>query len=276
MRDEKKKLSAKLNLPQGLGIGEGKASSSTSFTISDDTQTSASSSNMNSDGTLSVNPNPTTGIVIDLSDDTSVNSVLTSYIAAISGSYGVVSLEGVDYSKLTPYIATIDRYTTSVNMAKLKNMGVCGVMIEAGYLYDAAHNTVTFNSPRLAKQVLQCQAAEMPWAFYMTARARNVQEAQEEMYYFSFPIRKYPPTLGAWLKIDLVKSVAINNLIIDKYYEELIRLGMVGKIGFYVTDAQLTRFTWSKYSDEWLLWLNRHASTMIDLEEQVTPAFFKV
>lgn len=249
---------------------------SSGVVVSDLVDTSASLSNLNADGTLSQRTDVTNGIVIDLSDDTSVNSVLTSYIAAISGQYGVVSFEGVDYSKLTPYIATLTRYTSSVNMSRLKLMGVCGVLIEAGYLYDSAHNKVTFNSPKAAEQVKQCESADMPWGFYMTAKARSVDEASEEMYYFSFPIRKYPPVLGAWLELDLVKSETLNNMIVDRYYEELVRLGLKSKIGFYATDSQLSKITWTKYNDEWLLWLNRHVTSMADLKEQVTPAFFVV
>lgn len=239
--------------------------------------TSADSSNLRPDGTLSVNPNPKYGLEIDLSDKSNINSLLVSYIASVSGQYGIVDpYNGVDYTKLTPYIVTITRNTDVISYPRMRNMGVSGLMLEAGNLFNQAHTKYWDRNPRLTMQAQEAEKNNFPYALFTTGRARTVEEAEEEMYYFSFAIRKNPPKLGAWIELNLVRPITINDQIVNTYYKELVRLGLKNKIGFYATDRQLQLVSWSTHSKEWLLWLNRHVVSMVELGDQITPQFFVV
>ena len=79
-----------------------------------------------------------------------------------------------------------------------------------------------------------------------------------------------------WLHLQFTKSVTVNNSIIDAYYTELVRLGLKNKIGFYVTSQELEKITWKNYCDDWLLWLNRHVSSVSDINQLLTPQLFVI
>ena len=187
---------------------------------------------------------------------------------------GGLTIESIDYTKLNPYIITVDRNTRSVDYSIMKTKGVAGVMIEAGCLYDSIHREQRFESPKAEEQAKSAASSDLPHAFYMTCKARSIAEAEREMYEFSFLIRKYPPMFGVWLRLNLVKSVSINDAILDKYYAELVRLGLKASVGIYVTESQLKQITWSKHQDNWYLWIDKHVSNTSELDQLMTPDFF--
>lgn len=191
-------------------------------------------------------------------------------------SFGLSASISVDYNQLTPYIITIDRYTKSIKYKELKEMGVSGVMIEAGRLYSNSHKEQSYRNPKLDEQVRAASDADVPFALYTDVRARSVEEGRKELYELSFCIRRYPPALGVWLYLNLSKSKSENNKIIDLYYKELVALGLKNKIGFYTTKEQLDKIDWKKYSEEWYLWINKHVSRIDDMNQLLTPEFFVV
>lgn len=198
----------------------------------------------------------------------------TSYSAATTGM--LISKESINYKYLDPYIITLNRNTGSIDYAAMKNAGVVGVLIEAGSLYDSVHNEQYYRNPKLDAQVKSALSNKMPYGLYCDVKARSVEEANKELYQLAFCIRKYPPVLGMWLHLQLVKSKTINNKIVDTYYKELVRLGLKGRVGFYVTEPELNTIDWKKYSDNWYLWLNRHVSAIGEIDQLLTPQMFVV
>lgn len=201
----------------------------------------------------------------------SSGGVSTAYNAAITG---FADISQINEEVLDPYIITLDRNSPAVNLTRLKDIGVVGAMLEAGYLFNSIHSRVRFQNPKLEAQVQACIEADIPYAMYFDARARNVAEAKEEMYQLSFPIRIYPPALGVWAHLCLPGSTVTNNRIIDAYAAELTRLGLKGRMGFYVTRNELKQISWDKYYEEWYLWLNDHIDDISQLDQLLTPQFF--
>lgn len=183
----------------------------------------------------------------------------------------------IDYSKLKPYIITIDRNTSSnLNFSKLKSNGVVGCMIEGGYLYTSGHTEVdTFRSPKAYSQAEIVSSNKLPHGYYMIARAKNESEAKKEMYEFSFLLRKHAPALGAWIVPAFTSSnKSSNDNIMNTYKFELYRLGLKSKIGIYATQKQLDLINWSKHKNDWILWLNSHISSKSQLQQLLYPEFF--
>lgn len=202
-----------------------------------------------------------------------VNLISNAYDAAIQGS--VISPEAlIDIDKFDPYIATIDRNSRNINYTLLKNVGVIGVVAEAGYLYNAVHTKVTYQNPRLHDQIEQIESAGLPYGLYATTKARSVKEAKEELKELSLIIQTYPPQLGMWLKLSMTSNKTINNSIVDTYYDRFIELGLKDQIGFYATRSQLNHITWAEYQSDWYLWLDDHVTSFVDLNQLLTPQFF--
>lgn len=199
--------------------------------------------------------------------------IITAYDAAVRGS--IVSPEElIDIDSFDPYVATIDRNTSFVNYNSLKNLGVIGVVAEAGYLYNAVHEKVRYQSPRLSAQIDAIEAANLPYGLYATAKARSVLEAKEELQELSLIIQTYPPQLGMWLKLSLTSNRTINDNIIDTYYNRFVELGLKDQVGFYANRTQLNQITWSEYQSDWYLWLDDHVTSFTDLNQLLTPEFF--
>lgn len=204
---------------------------------------------------------------------TSSATTVTAYDSA-NGNY--ISKDQINSSYLNQYILTIDRKTPNPDYATMLKNRVAGVIIEAGYLYNSAHVTVSPRNPYIDQQCKAASTADMPWGLYWTVRARTVVEAKTELYQLQFLIRKYPPVLGMWLHLSLTASTTINNAIIDTYYQEFEILGLLGKIGFYVTEAELSKITWEDYYEDWYLWVVNHISDTSIINTLLEPAFFKL
>lgn len=195
-----------------------------------------------------------------------------------SGASGSVSSIQVNYEDLNPYIVTLTRKTHIIKDAewdKLKDARVCGALIETGRLYDDTHRQVDFRNPRLKTHVESLQKAKLPWGLYIEMRAKNTAEADKEIEELQPCVRLYPPELGLWLQCTFTKSVSVNDRILQRYYDELERLGLKNKIGIICTKKDLDLFSWEKkWSDYYCLWLVEHVEDTSELETLLTPTFF--
>lgn len=202
------------------------------------------------------------------------NHIIYSLITSAAGVKSTIVAS--DNDTFTPYIVTVSRSTSdSFSYADLKQNQVSGVILEAGYMFDEIHiKQQHFENPRLRYQMTNVQNCGLPHGFYMIGRARTVAEAKDEMYWFSFPIRRYPPSLGVWIQLDLSGTKSENNKIIDEYYKCLYRLGFRNKMGFIADRGHLKKIDWDKYQDFWYLWLIQHVKDLSELENAETPEFF--
>lgn len=196
-------------------------------------------------------------------------SSLTSFNYALTGSLKP------DPSQIHAYIVSVDRNTSSVNVDKLKDLQVVGLYAEAGYLYDTSHLLMnTYVSPKLDSQIKAAKEADIQYGLIPIVRARNVQEAANELKWLRIYIQKYVPPLGVWLQLELAGSVATNDMIIAKYQEILWRSGLKNKIGLYCTRGQLGKISWDKWQESFYLWLIDHVSDISETEQLLTPEFF--
>lgn len=183
-----------------------------------------------------------------------------------------------DYTKLKPYVITLTRNSSvDVSYHTMIKSGVSGVVVEAGYLYEASTHKVVnnFRNPLAYDQAQKALDSGLPIGWMMYARASNVVEANSEIYQLSFPIRKYSPMLGVWLSLELNgQSRQANDLILDKYRDELTRLGLKGKIGIRATKDSIKTVTWSDKQHDWNLWLVEHVSKTSEIEQLLDPKFF--
>ena len=190
---------------------------------------------------------------------------------------GYTKKEDIDWSYLNYFIMTIDRNVLNVDYTKLRKHKVSGVIIEAGYLYNSIHQIVPYRNPNLKTQCLLASKSKMSWGLYCECRARSDTEAKQELKELAFCIRKYPPVLGLWVHFSLVKSLAINDNIVDTYKKELVRLGLKGKIGIIANEAELKCISWkTKHYKDWILWINKPVSNLSDIEQLLDPQFFSV
>lgn len=195
----------------------------------------------------------------------------TAYEYAQSGTYALPT----DPSDIHAYVVSVDRNTKSINAEKLKELQIIGMFIEAGYLYDVAHvEQDTYVSPKLDSQVSLAKKNKIAYGIYAIVRSRNTQEAAEELKWLRIYIQKYVPTLGCWLKLELSNSTATNDQIIAKYKDILERSGLKGKMGFYATRKQLSKITWSRWQNDFLLWLVDPVDNISEIDQILTPRFF--
>lgn len=202
---------------------------------------------------------------------TNTSSLMSAYDYAL---YGTMNVEP-DYKEIDCYIVTLDRNSPDVDYDKLKNNGVIAAMIEEGSYFDSVHMVnKTYVSPKLEKQVKAAKENNVPFGFYADVRATSIIEANDELTWLRIYASKYVPALGIWLTLNLTKSKAINDSIIEHYRDSLERAGYSGKMGFYVTRDQLSKITWDKWKDDFLLMLIDHMSDISEIEQILTPEFF--
>lgn len=199
----------------------------------------------------------------------------TAYASAVSGNY--TKKEDINWEYINYFIITIDRNSPTPDYKDLLKNKVSGVIIEAGYLFNSLHQRVSYRNPKLQSQCLLASQFKISWGLYCDCKARSIDEAKEELYQLSFCIRKYPPVLGMWVHFSLVKSTAINDGIVNTYRDELIRLGLKGKIGIIATNTELGKISWKdKHCKDWVLWIDDHVTNLSDVEQLLSPSFFSV
>lgn len=203
------------------------------------------------------------------------NHITNAYEAAKEGSsISPDAYFGLD--SFTPYVITLDRNSPDVNFKALKSRGVIGVVLEAGYMYDIVHNTVTYQNPKLSKQYKAVKEAGLPVGLFALTRAKSSVEAQHELTELSLIVETYPPSIGMWLKLGLTPNTSVNNTILNTYQKKFVDLGLKDQIGLYVTHSQLSMITWSSFKNDWWLWIDSHTSSLVDIHQLLTPEFFDI
>lgn len=183
----------------------------------------------------------------------------------------------VDHTKFSPYLITLSRSSATPPYAKLQNSRIVGAIVEAGQLFNDYGAVISqFESPALASQVAHLSKYKIPFGLYMYGKARTVVDAQEEIYNLSFSIRRYPPKLGVWIQLVFSNhtTTSIRTKILERYRDDLIRLGFKDKIGIICTRAQLKTIEWSKLQDDFYLWLIDMLKDSSQFDQLFDPEFF--
>lgn len=197
-----------------------------------------------------------------------VNTPL-AYITAVNA--GILPSE----EQMNPYMITINQNSGKQDYAALKELGVMAVCIDMGRYYTSNHTiNYTFRQPKLETQIEAAKNADMPFGFYTTVCARTISEAEAELKEITLVIRRWPPSMGLWLRLNLTAPKYINDQIIKTYYNQFVHIGLKNQIGFYATKAQLTQISWSSFYNDWYLWLDEHIDSVEALPVPLTPEFF--
>lgn len=206
---------------------------------------------------------------VNISIDSSMPAdTTTAYALAVNG--GILpSPEQID-----PYVITINRKVKSIDFKKIKELGVIGVVVELGYLFDSTHSKVEFRNPNLIKQIKMIQDENLLYGMYFNGRARNIQEAKQEMYEVYLAVKSFHPNLGFWVVPSFTSSKTKNDEILKFYKETLEELGLKGQIGLYTKREELKNIDWEKDSEDWLLWIDDHIDAFNNITELLTPMFF--
>ena len=188
------------------------------------------------------------------------------------------SLDSLDGTSFNPYVAVLDRYSPTVDYSKFEENRIVGAIVEAGYLFDSyrTQRKLTFESSSLRSQIAGLQSANLPFGLYTVGRGKSASDAQEEMYQFSFPLRRYSPKLGAWIQLDLRGNKATNDDVLDRYRYELVRLGFQGQMGIMCDMKMLEKISWSSFQNDFNLYLVDHVSSTSELDGLLQPEFFDV
>lgn len=215
-----------------------------------------------------------------------VNVIIASggngYDVPQTGSASIVTgtepLFPIDLTQIKPYLVVADRGSvlTKENLANMQSGGAIGALIEAGYYFDTTGQQVkSFRSPKVVAQSDLLEELNMPYGYYMLGRARNTVQADQEIAELAFHIRTSSPTLGVWIRTEFPSTNKdLNDLIIDKYHKELVRLGLIRKVGLISNQSLMKRFNWSKHKDDWLMLYEDHVDSTAELGELFTPEFF--
>ncbi len=191
-------------------------------------------------------------------------------------------MPNIDVSKLTPYVITLDRNSPKVDIGVMKNHGVVGALIEAGYLFTATHtrlstNTDWYRNPHLIDQIKAVEEQDLDYGLYFYARARNSSEVNEEIDGISVIIRNHYLKLGVWIVPNLTNNISTNDALLDLYYKKLSEFGISGRIGLYCNrDFLKNKITWSRHYLKWYLWLVDHVDDVSTLDKLLTPEVFDV
>ena len=202
----------------------------------------------------------------------------TSYDDSVGNSATAMYLQQL-LGNACPYLATLSATTKSkITKDWKEKANISAVMLEAGNLFDVGHNKLKhFESPLIKEQVKQAKDAGLEWGIYFNGRARTVEEADDEMFWFSLVVSRFPPYAGVWIHPTIQKDKTKTNQVIDKYHKELVRLGFNSKMGFKLTRDELSKIDWDKYHKEWYLWIEdplTDISDFTDLKFNLTPQFF--
>lgn len=182
----------------------------------------------------------------------------------------------VNRRALHPYIVTLSENTNSIDYSVLENIGVIGVMIYGGSLFDSNHNTRPYQSAKLRNQVEQANNANIPFGLYVKVRANTVEEARVELHNLFQVVSKFPPELGVWLQLEMNATTRVCDSILSCYYQAIDKWGLKSKCGLYVTRSQLNKITWSKFKQYFLLNLIDHVPNISKMNEVLTESFFNI
>lgn len=181
----------------------------------------------------------------------------------------------LDPTNFKPYIAMFDR-NASVDYKTLKDIRVTGVIIEAGYRYDTnGRRTAKFDNPNIETQIAGLDKVEIPYGMYTICRAKNIEEAKEEIKYFQYQTYRHPPRLGVWLNIEnLGTTKKTNDALLTQYNQSLVSLGFSGKMGIICSRKKLEQISWDRWQDEFYLYLVDHLKELDALNNLLDPSLF--
>lgn len=206
-------------------------------------------------------------------------TVISAYNSATTGTIYKLPEELTDTSTLSPYVITTSHNTHSINYERLKDMGVSGAILEAGQFYDVIHtekDIISYRNPNLKSQILEATNNELLYGYWHSVKARNTSEAHKEANALISLVRIWPPIIGVWLKLELVKPKSMNDSIIDVYRELLTNAGLHNQMGIYCNRSQLSKISWNKHKEHFALWLDDHVHSTFDLTDLDSPEFFIV
>lgn len=206
-------------------------------------------------------------------------TVISAYNSATTGTIYKLPEELTDTSTLSPYVITTSHNTHSINYERLKAMGVSGAILEAGQFYDVIHtekDIISYRNPNLKSQILEVTNNELLYGYWHSVKARNTSEARKEANALISLVRIWPPIIGVWLKLELVKSKSMNDSIIDVYRELLTNAGLHNQMGIYCNISQLSKISWNKHKEHFALWLDDHVYSTFDITDLDSHEFFIV
>ena len=182
----------------------------------------------------------------------------------------------IDYKQINPYAATVDHTVSSIDVQPLRKLGVTFLCIEAGRLYDDAHiEADRFRNPNLDTIIKTAKQNNIPYGLYVEIYGRNTAEADKEIYQIRLAVQKYAPEIGLWLCPHFSGTKENNDLLLKRYYDALVKLGLEGKIGLYCKRSEIEKITWSgKWCEQLSFWMNDHVSDLSDIDRLLTPDFF--
>lgn len=159
---------------------------------------------------------------------------------------------------------------------KLTDYDTLGFIVEAGYLFDKDHNRMnSYFNPQLKEMMAEIEKNDAPFGFFAVTRAKNEQEARDELEQLRLVFGNYRTQLGFWLVMDLPyknpteEMIANNDKILATYRHYLVDYyGFVQKMGLYATADQLKAISWADIQQDWFLWLVDHVD---DLDEFLHP-----
>ena len=207
-----------------------------------------------------------------------VNSELKHPQLAESETYALMSQSNIVVDAINPYVVVVDEGSLGINYQDLRIAGVVGVMFSAGSYFDRDHNKKSrYINNSLKAQVEELSSSYLPYALYCEVRSKDIAEAVLECNQLYYIISKYPPKLGLWLKLNFTQNSAMNDKIIDKYYQNIVKWGLKAKCGIYCTRDQIDRISWSdNWCEKFSLWIVEKMSAVSNLPEFETPNFFKL
>lgn len=210
--------------------------------------------------------------------DPVTGAVITTSRIATSQTAALKAQSTIAVNSIKPYVIQPSPTMLNVDYSKLKQLGVIGVMLDAGQRYDSRHKELsTYRTDTIYKQTEEVKSSNLPHAYIYTTHARNVTEVKNEAYWFYFVISKYPPKLGAWLHCQFDVEASIATQLVDEWYKYFVKWGLKSKCGLYATKIQADKIGWPKQCGYMPLWLEGEMtnSTCPD-EELLTPSFFKL
>ena len=198
-----------------------------------------------------------------------VSDPATAYAAGLNAS---ILLKQED---LYPYIITIDEYSPKLDYNKLKDFDVVGICISIGSYFDNLRKVKkSFRNPKLDNQYTLAKENNLSIALFTNLRALTLQEAEKELYEISLAVRKYPPSIGFWVKPTFGKSKTRNDKILELYQKSLEDLGLKDQIGLYCSKEELEKISWDKFKDSWYWWMDKHLKNVDKIHNLPTPQFF--
>lgn len=183
----------------------------------------------------------------------------------------------VAIKSIKPYVIAPKPTHLNVNYEALRQLGVVGVMLNAGERFNSNHERVDYRTTTIYQQTLEVKAASLPYAYYYTTHCRSIAELREEAYWFYFVVSKYPPKLGVWLRCQFDVNSTLAQQFVEEWYLFFVDWGLKSKCGLYCTKDQATKIAWPKQKTYMPLWLEGELTDSVCPDDELlTPSFFKL